>query len=1515
MSAIRTALKAIRAVSLAAIFIVVSIYAFLYVAISVPSIQRQIKDIVEKEFSLFLKSKLTVGDIKLLPFNEVKLSNVMLYTPDSKPCITINRVEAGISLLSLIRDRKITISYVELVGFDGRIWQEKKDSPLNINFLLEAFKPKRKNKPPTKFDLSFKNVVIRNSSIRFDKLWKSRKGEKRFDINHLMVTDIAADIVLPRIKNDDFEIVVKRLAFRERSGLCLKKLSMETHITQNKLDISNILLEFPNSQIQVSDLSCKYDSLKALKSSILNNSQRLSIKSTKLIASDFAPFLPQLSSLKTPFSLDLKLRGTINKFKIEALNISNVAKKFMLIGSANVDNCNKISEVDIYNADLKLASSSGFIKEVLSFIPTISPSISEAITNLGDVKLESSGDYSLLMKRGEFEFDLSSAIGKIAGEAELSTTLGGGFNVNFDILAEDLKISPNLSKQLRGTSFVANGEINKAKDGLNFDVLIDAEYIDLFQNVRIDNVVADLRKDGNRIDVDILSGDDELKFNLSGYHLMNGALSETCLNADIQNFVPTKLDILHSKDDYIFSGLLNVNLIGNNEDNLLGSIELTDPILVTETGKRMSLSNLKAVSESVTKRDGSRERLYKLNSDVLEGEISGVFSFPALLNCVKNVLNTSMPALVTQNNKILSVPGEARFMFCVYPNEELAQIIKLPIQPLDTVKIDGVLNTAHQSGKLHLSAPYLAKGKATLIKNTLADIEFDVIRGVIANVTTSYPIKKDYARLNFKGELFCDKLYSDIGWVFEKDAKSNGIIQTIIGVDKNIINGKPEVTVDIRPSGFVLNGADWVVEGSRVFYSDNAIDVDNLRMWHDAQFLRVDGKASANPEDKIIVSMADMDLSYIFETLNINYVTFGGRATGEFSATDLMTKTPVAKTNGLKVTNFSYNGAILGDADIKSHWDNEQGMVSISAEVTEKTGNRGVDISGGIYVTKDSLSLDMTAREVNVEFMKPFFSGFTSHIGGRASGKVKLFGTFRDIDLWARINADSVSMKIDQTNVVYTARDSILINPGFIRLPNLRVNDRYGNTARLHGRVKHNCFRDIAFDFRVTDATNILGFQTDQNINPVWYGTIFASGDITLNGGPGYASLMLDVTTSKNTDFSFVLNSTQTATDYKFLTFTDRRKKRDEIIEGKQTFLERFMQRTEENHNTRSSIFNLDIRANITNEAKLTLVMDPKTGDKITAHGNGPMQLSYDTESGDVKIYGKYTLQEGIYNFSLQDFILKDFHINSGSSISFNGNPMHGTLDINAYYRVNTNISDLDKSFLTDKELNRTNVPVDALLYVKGDIQNPEIDFDIALPTLTQDVARKVKSIISTEDMMNRQIIYLLALNRFYTPEYMNTASASGGELASVASSTISSQLSNMVGQLTDKISLSPSFRSEKGDFSDMEVDVALSSRLLDNRLIVNGNLGYRDPSSSTTTFIGDFDLEYLLTKGGNLRMKAYNHFNDQNYYLKSAMTTQGIGLIYRREFVNPFKKKNEESLKQSSLTSDSVTYKESINR
>ena len=423
-------------------------------------------------------------------------------------------------------------------------------------------------------------------------------------------------------------------------------------------------------------------------------------------------------------------------------------------------------------------------------------------------------------------------------------------------------------------------------------------------------------------------------------------------------------------------------------------------------------------------------------------------------------------------------------------------------------------------------------------------------------------------------------------------------------------------------------------------------------------------------------------------------------------------------------------------------------------------------------------------------------------------------------------------------------------------------------------------------------------------MNPDWYGTIYGNGSAIIAGEPGEVRIGVNMETAPSSKFTFVLSDTQEASEYNFITFRDRDKLNAPAIAPDTTTVAldtvpeivRLLAQKIENTSQQQSAptqFSIDLQVDITPEAEIVLVMDPVGGDRIRAYGSGNLRINYNSIDEAFDMFGKYTLEKGSYNFTLQDIIIKDFTIRNGSTISFDGDPYNAILDISAVYSLNANLSDLDASFSTDREINRTNVPVNALLKVKGGISEPELSFDLEFPTLTSDSYRKVKSVISTDEMMNRQIIYLLALNRFYTPDYMQSQNRNN-ELTSVASSTISSQLSSILGQISDNWQISPNLRSNKGDFSDVEVDLALSSQLLNNRLIFNGNFGYRDNAfnSRNSNFIGDFDLEYLLNRKGSIRLKAYNHFNDQNYYVRNAMTTQGVGVVFKHDFDRLFGKK-----------------------
>ena len=310
----------------------------------------------------------------------------------------------------------------------------------------------------------------------------------------------------------------------------------------------------------------------------------------------------------------------------------------------------------------------------------------------------------------------------------------------------------------------------------------------------------------------------------------------------------------------------------------------------------------------------------------------------------------------------------------------------------------------------------------------------------------------------------------------------------------------------------------------------------------------------------------------------------------------------------------------------------------------------------------------------------------------------------------------------------------------------------------------------------------------------------------------------------------------------------------------------------------------MNIQLDVTPDAEIQLVMDPTAGDMIKGNASGNLQIQYGTKS-DLRIYGGLNITEGKYNFSMQQIIHRDFTLREGSTVTFNGDPYSANLNVNAIYRVTANLGDLDEGLLV--ESSRTNVPVNCVLNINGVMRSPEISFDLELPGSNEELERQVKSLVNTEDMMTRQIIYLLVLNKFYTPDYAN--GYRGSEFSAVASSAISQQLSGLLNSLTDKVQIGANIRASQDGFTnDTEMEMLLSSQLLNNRLLFNGNFGYKNNVNlNQNVFVGEFDLEYKLTKTGDIRLKAYNHANDMYQYLKQSLTTQGVGIIFKKDFTN----------------------------
>jgi hypothetical protein len=133
---------------------------------------------------------------------------------------------------------------------------------------------------------------------------------------------------------------------------------------------------------------------------------------------------------------------------------------------------------------------------------------------------------------------------------------------------------------------------------------------------------------------------------------------------------------------------------------------------------------------------------------------------------------------------------------------------------------------------------------------------------------------------------------------------------------------------------------------------------------------------------------------------------------------------------------------------------------------------------------------------------------------------------------------------------------------------------------------------------------------------------------------------------------------------------------------------------------------------------------------------------------------------------------------------------------------------------------------------------------------------------------------------------------ASNVTLGSSYLNVISNQLSGWLSQISKDFDIGLNYKP--GDkITSNELEVALSTQLFDDRVIIEGNLGMISNSSSSqaaSNIVGDVDVSFKITDDGRWRLKAFNHSNTSSTnnitsYDNYAPYTQGVGISFRKEF------------------------------
>jgi hypothetical protein len=202
---------------------------------------------------------------------------------------------------------------------------------------------------------------------------------------------------------------------------------------------------------------------------------------------------------------------------------------------------------------------------------------------------------------------------------------------------------------------------------------------------------------------------------------------------------------------------------------------------------------------------------------------------------------------------------------------------------------------------------------------------------------------------------------------------------------------------------------------------------------------------------------------------------------------------------------------------------------------------------------------------------------------------------------------------------------------------------------------------------------------------------------------------------------------------------------------------------------------------------------------------------------------------------------------------------------------------------MIDPDAASQKVIVNTDIRMTGNLFNPELSFGITFPNMQEQTKQAVYAVLDTTDagLMNQQAISLLVLGSF------SSTGTGGGTNPVNPAAIVSNSLSNMLSQISNDFNIGINYMP--GDqVSDEQLEVALSTQLLDDRLVIDGNFDVSSNTSSsqqTSSIVGDINIEYKLTPDGRFRVKAFNRSNDLTLFNDYAPYTQGVGVFWRKDF------------------------------
>ena len=1460
------------------------IYIATTLVLHVPVVQRKMGDLAATQLGELLGTEVSVGRVDWGFLNRIIIDDFAMRDREQRPLLRVSRMAVSVDLAALSRGR-IDITTVQLFGAKLTLSKPTQEAPLNCQFVLDALSSSDdEDESPPDVRLAVRTLLVRGCTVRYD-VADAQEKPGQFDVNHLHLEDIALTAAIDLRGLTPIpagSIDVKRFSFVEaHSGLALTNLRFGVEIGDGEdvrpgaqageqvwqVQVSPIRLSTRQSAIETGALRFELstDSLKML-------SAEGTILPSTLGGEDLQRFglsgVPDLHLQTDRITLTQEGSWAIDGCSVQAGGAADPALTLL----ANISLA-LTPQLTVSADGIRMQTNSQHLCQQLS--PWGLTSLETTpLAHLGDMML--TGELTVQGDSCGADFSLQTDVGEVSMQASYCQALTGslhGENIQLGHLLQSTDWgSATFDAQVRQMSLAA-GELPSGNLQATVEDLQFREYV-------YPAIGLQANSDGGEAMVTLsVGGDENISLSLQAAVQRSAAAWEGGLKAVVRELNPFALNLTDAYPEEHFSGTLEAQLRAPDLAHVTGMVRV-DSLAIRTPEEAFHLAEL--VLESQLEDDGMRRT--ELVGDFIDATLLSYGPPAAIRDAILRQTADWMPNAMdwaSASSPPRGAKETASGSFALQARLTDSAILR-HLSGKD-IRLTGPLTlvanlTAKESGDLALEANGIQAADGTRYEGVNLVLEGDSAGVAIEASASRHNTAGGHTYAQLQAYAHADSLHTSLSLQQHGEANVAATLTSLTHFG-NASDSLGRIQVSLQPSQLTVNDTVWRISPATIAIGQGHIAVHDLTIAsiYGDRFLTVDGTVSDHGGDSLIADLGGIQVEYVLDLVDFHAVGFKGSASGRAIMHGFTSGMPNFSAH-LQVDGFCLESANLGIADIHALWDYALPGVRIDAHIVDDSDTalvRITDCSGYVAPSSDDIQLKVSAQHTNAAFLGDYLGSIFRDVSGEANGVLNVVGPLGEINLVGDMSAD-VQMTLIPTGVTYhiNPHDSLRLRPYKFDFNAVRISDDGGGEGVVNGWVTHRNVKNFAYQFDIS-MDHLTAYEEHEFNADKFMGKVTLDGSLNIRGSDGHPLYInADCTPRKGSFFAYDAASPDAITGGSFITFTTAADSLSESIAVDPVSL------------YEGDIF-MDMAIHLNPDCDIRLRMDNTDDGYISTQGTGELQAHYHNKS-PFTLQGTYNIQSGSYRLYLQEIIYRDLALQSGSSVVFNGNPFDADIHLICHHTLPAvPLSDLT----ADASVTSTGrAKVICILDITGKLGDMALDFDFELPNETEETKQLVRSLVYTPEERNMQMVYLLALGRFYSSEYARAygQNANAQAVNNLLASTVSGQINQMLSAVIGTESnwhFGTGISTGDNGLEDLDVEGILSGRLFDDRLLINGNFGYRDNAlTQNASFIGDFDLQWRLTPGGNTYVKAYNKANDR-YFTKSSLNTQGIGISYQIDF------------------------------